>query len=198
MQTMPFRGAEKLVALVDDAVQEPTTDEVTASIKRALCKLVSSGEMEMPDCVMQPVEDHYARRLLYRSEDNGYSVVAMTWGPEQGTPIHDHAGLWCVEAVCCGRIHVVQYELVEEKGNLCKFEARGEETAGVGTAGCLIPPHEHHSIWNATDNDTAVTLHIYGGDMEHCCTFTPADDLANDKGAGWFVRERKSLCFDAA
>ncbi len=27
----------------------------------------------------------------------------MTWGPGQGTPLHDHAGIWCVEGVVEGK-----------------------------------------------------------------------------------------------
>lgn len=185
-----FKGAEELIALVDKAVQAGTTADITSGIKRCLCKLINSGEMQMPECVLKPVEGHYARRLLYRSPEHGYSMVAMTWGASQGTPLHDHAGLWCVEAVCQGEIEVAQYELLENNGDRYRFERSDDVHADVGTAGCLIPPHEYHTIRNAMQNGTAVTLHIYGGDMEYCNMFQPEND-------GWYRKIEKTLCFDS-
>ena len=35
----------------------------------------------------------------------------MTWGPGQGTPVHDHGGLWCVEGVVEGQIAVTRYDV---------------------------------------------------------------------------------------
>ncbi|MDX1454321.1 MAG: cysteine dioxygenase family protein [Gammaproteobacteria bacterium] len=192
MQTMPFKGDEALIKMIDQAVTKDSSEAITAAIKQGLCELVGKREVKLPECCLAPVDGHYARRLLYRSEEHGYSVVAMTWGPEQGTPIHDHGGLWCVEAVCCGRIKVVQYELEKEEGSLCYFENQGEQLAEVGTAGCLIPPHEYHTIHNACGTDTAVTLHIYADELDCCCTFTPTDK------PGWYERERKDLGYDAA
>ena len=46
----------------------------------------------------------YGRRLLHRDPRGRYTVVVMTWGPGQGTPIHDHANLWCVECVYRGNV----------------------------------------------------------------------------------------------
>ena len=45
----------------------------------------------------------------------------MTWGPGQGTPLHDHAGIWCVECVVEGEMEVRQYDLVEENAGSFRF-----------------------------------------------------------------------------
>ncbi len=191
MQFHEFRGAERLIENIDAAVQAASEQEITARIKHSLCALIRAGDLEMPACVKQPASDHYARRLLYRSDAHGYSMVAMTWGPGQGTALHDHAGLWCVEAVCLGTIKVEQYELAERDGERMRFTKEDHIRASVGTAGCLIPPHEYHTIANVSDEDCAVTLHIYGGDMECCNVFEP-------EGEGWFRKVKKNLVFDAA
>jgi predicted metal-dependent enzyme (double-stranded beta helix superfamily) len=191
MQFQQFRGAEQLIGIVDAAVQADSEADLTARIKHGLCALIRNGELAMPACVCQPAADHYARRLLYRSEKYGYSMVAMTWGPGQGTALHDHAGLWCVEAVCVGNIRVEQFELAEHSGDGYRFTREDEMRAGVGSAGCLIPPHEYHTIRNASDEDCAVTLHIYGGEMDCCNVF-------QDRGDGWHVKVKKNLCYDAA
>ena len=191
MQLQDFKGAKRLIEEIDAAVQAGSEQAITAGIKQSLCALIRSGELEMPSCVHQPASDHYARRLLYRSDEHGYSMVAMTWGPGQGTALHDHAGLWCVEAVCVGTIKVEQYELAEQVGDRMRFTKEDLMRASVGSAGCLIPPHEYHTIANVADDACAVTLHIYGGDMECCNVFEP-------EGEGWFRKVRKSLVYDAA
>ena len=188
MQALEFQGSEGLIDFLDDAVRLGDVDDITATIKKGLCRLIRAGEFTLPDCVSEPCQETYARRLMYRSEELGYTVVAMTWGPGQGTPLHDHDGQWCVEAVCHGEISVQQYELLEQRDGRFWFEACDVIQAGVGTAGCLIPPHEYHRIFNTSKKDYAVSLHIYSGDMDHCKVYEPgADD--------WFECECKSLSY---
>ena len=94
-----FPGHDKLVSAIDAAVAAGDDHAITAALRNTLCALIRDRDVQLPDCVHEPIQDHYARRELYRSREHGYSVVAMTWGPGQGTPIHDHCGLWCVEGV---------------------------------------------------------------------------------------------------
>src|SRR6478735_1662275 len=136
-----FPGRDKLVARLDEAVSRGDQHAVTAALR---------------DCVHAAISDHYARRELYRSPGKGYSVVAMTWGPGQGTPLHDHSGLWCVEGVWDGELEIVQYELLENEGGRFRFRAAGGIHAGPGSAGSLIPPHEYHTIRNASEDAIAI------------------------------------------
>ena len=118
--------------------------------------------------------------------------VAMTWGPCQSTPIHDHAGMWCVEGVCAGLIDVLQYELMaQDDEQRYRFEPRNSYMAGVGSAGCLIPPYEYHQIANPCDRTPAVSLHIYGGDMTRCQVFVREGET------NWYQRVTRELSFDA-
>jgi 3-mercaptopropionate dioxygenase len=168
-----FPGYQKLIDAIDEAVAKPSTPAITDSLRNSLCDLIRSKEITLPDCVFETAEDHYARRELYHSDEHGYCVVAMTWGPGQGTPIHDHAGMWCVEGVCIGALEVVQYERLADEGNLYRFQPVGSIQAGPGSAGSLIPPHEYHTIRNPSDESVAVSLHIYAGNMTHCAVFQP-------------------------
>jgi len=182
-------GTQQLVELVNAAVAEPDVPAITDTITRKLCRLIRSGAVELPASLTAPCGDHYARRLVHRDDARGYSIVAMTWGPGQGTPIHDHAGMWCVEGVWAGRIEVEQYDLVDDADQSCCFVKQGLTEAGVGSAGCLIPPYEYHSIRNASDANAAVSLHIYGGDMTRCNVYEPL-------GEGRFQRLNKPLSLD--
>ncbi len=186
---MKFSGADILVSAIDRVVTESCHQQLTDKLRKTLCELIRDDSVKLPDCVYQPHSDHYARREIYTSPEHGYSVIAMTWGPGQGTPIHDHCGMWCVEGVWYGDLEVVQYDLADQADDMYKFRWVGAITAGCGSAGSLIPPHEYHTIANASNDDVAVSIHVYSGAMERCNVFQP---LGNDM----YQRCPRELCFD--
>ena len=184
-----FPGHDKLVAALDRAVSAGDEHAITAALRNTLCALIMDGDVQLPACVHDPIDDHYARRELYRSPGLGYSVVAMTWGPGQGTPVHDHCGLWCVEGVWVGQLQITQYQLLERQDDRFRFRAASDMHAGPGSAGSLIPPHEYHTIRNTSDAAVAVSVHIYKAPMGTCSMFVPKD-------GEWFERQAKTLCTD--
>jgi 3-mercaptopropionate dioxygenase len=189
MLVLDFPGARKFVATIDAAVAAPDVQTLTDELRGSLCRLIRDEEVRLPDCCYQAQPDHYARRELYRSDDLGYSVIAMTWGPGQGTLIHDHHGMWCVEGVWHGALEITQYELLERQDERFRFQSVGAMQAGAGSAGSLIPPHEYHTIRNPSDDAVAVSLHIYKGEMTCCSVFRPL-------GEQWFERGLRQLCLD--
>jgi predicted metal-dependent enzyme (double-stranded beta helix superfamily) len=186
-----FPGQLKLVQALDTAVERGDQHAITAALRNTLCAMIRDRDVQLPDCVHDPIVDHYARRELYRSQRHGYSVVAMTWGPGQGTPVHDHSGLWCVEGVWDGELEITQYELLERDGERFRFRAAGGMQAGPGSAGSLIPPHEYHTIRNASTDVVAISLHIYKAPIDCCSMFVPQDEE-------WFVRKSNLLTTDEA
>lgn len=191
MNDVEFKGREALIQALDEAVSCADDEETTDRIRRALCQFIRDGRLRLPNFVVECCPEHYARRLLHRSDEHGYSVLAMTWGPGQGTPLHDHCGMWCVEGVCEGELEVTQYELVEQDTERYRLEPRTVIQAGAGSAGSLIPPHEYHTITNADTAEPAVSVHIYSGEMTMCHTFEPL-------GGDWYRRRRRELGYDAA
>ncbi len=190
MLTLDFPGSRILIDTIDDAIAKHSATAITDSLRNSLCRLIRGNEVQLPACVFEANTDHYARRELYCSEKLGYCVVAMTWGPGQGTLIHDHDGMWCVEGVWNGALDVVQYERLEAADGRYHFRPVGSIQAGPGSAGSLIPPHEYHTIRNPSDEAIAVSLHIYSGRMTHCAVFQPLDE------DGWYQRAERQLGLD--
>ena len=190
MLALDFPGARHLVTSLDRAVHHDKTSDIADALRHTLCELIRDPTVKLPQCVFERASDHYARRELYRSDELGYSVIAMTWGPGQGTPIHDHAGMWCVEGVWSGSLEITPYELIEQQDDRYHFESRGTMNVGPGSAGSLIPPHEFHTIRNPSADTIAVTLHIYRGPMTQCSVFRSVD-------SNWYSRDQRSLALDA-
>jgi predicted metal-dependent enzyme (double-stranded beta helix superfamily) len=175
---------------LDSAVAAPTVDEIAQRVKTVLQDALRTDALSLPDQFRVARSDTYARRLLHRDPDGRYTVVVMTWGPGQKTALHDHAGIWCVECVVDGQMEVTQYDLVSDAGETYQFSAQTCVSAGRGSAGCLIPPFEYHTLANASADRTSITLHVYGGEMDQCHVFEPAGD-------GTYRRVTRSLSYHA-
>lgn len=183
-QELAIAGMNGLIQRLDEAVRQGEVKAITLGVKEAL-ESASQGSLQLPQRFLEAREDCYARRLLHRNDELGYTVVVMTWGPGQQTPLHDHAGMWCVECVVRGELNVSQYDLVRQDGGRYYFSEQTQVRAGVGEAGCLIPPFEYHVLCNALPDDVTVTVHVYGGEMDHCHLFKP--------NGNWWERERRTL-----
>lgn len=190
MLATEFPGSAKLIEAIDAAMEHVDDAAVTGAVRNSLSLLMRDGTMTLPPCVFDIDPDHYARRELYRSVGHGVCVVAMTWAPGQGTPIHDHHGLWCVEGIAVGALEITSYELIEARDALYRLESRGCMNAGPGSAGSLIPPHEYHSIRNPSDTALAISLHVYQRPLETCAVFLPTE-------GDWYQRSERTLTLDS-
>ncbi len=187
MQTTP--KVQELIALIDDAVDRMPGNGCCQTVKEALEKVVLSQEDFIGAEFLEPAPGKYARRLLHLDPAGRYSVLVMVWDNGQGTALHDHDNMWCVECVYRGRIKVTSYSSFGEKHGLHKFQPAKVVYAGQGEAGALIPPYDHHTLENA-DVAPAVTIHVYGGEMTACHAFVPVEgDL--------YRRERRELTYTA-
>lgn len=170
-----------------DGVLEGAKDDAgrCRGVKKVLETVLADGTEFLEPRFLEPMTGRYARRLLHRDEHNRYTVIAMVWDKGQGTPLHDHAGIWCVEVVYRGRIRVTSFNAMggDPERDIVQFRQETQIHAGVGEAGALIPPFEYHVLENA-EPTPAVTLHVYGGELDHCHVFEPVD-------GGWLRKFRE-------
>lgn len=179
-----------LIARLDEATRPAGVEEITSAVKAALTECIEGGRLRLGEAWTSPLERGYGRRLLHRDPEGRYTVIAMIWGSGQGTPIHDHDDKWCVECVYQGTIRVTSYEVCETSDpERVTVEFCGKVDATIGEAGALIPPHDYHVIENR-EAETAVTIHVYGGEMEGCNVYEPVE------GTSLYERRRRSLSYD--
>jgi predicted metal-dependent enzyme (double-stranded beta helix superfamily) len=189
MRHASLQTVQHLIDRLDASVKLGEVHSVTSHVKTALCDLIRANDLDIPPSFVRPRADHYARRLLFRNDELGYTAVVMTWGPGQTTHLHDHAGMWCVEGVVAGQMNVTRFDLIERVADRYRFTQVEEVKAGVGSSGALIPPYEYHVLANALPDQSSVTLHIYGGEMNHCSIFERHAD-------GLYTRCLKPLDYD--
>ena len=183
---------QELIQRLDAAVEAPDDASRCEAVASALRSTVRDDGAFLDEAMTRPVAGHYGRRLLHQDPTGRYTVIVMIWGEGQGTPLHDHAGIWCVECVYQGSVRVTSYAREADRDSMrgiYGFRREEDIVTGVGDAGALIPPWEYHVLENAS-SETAVTIHVYGGDMEVCRIFEPQPD------GGW-RRVEKELAYDA-
>jgi 3-mercaptopropionate dioxygenase len=179
----------ELLSVVRKAVATNHEGRIVSALKDGLVDMARRGTFESLEFPPSRA-DHYARRLVYSDPWERFTIIAMTWSAGHRTPLHDHAGVWCVEVVVDGDMEVVNYQLMEETPEgLCRFEKRGTTPAHPASSGALIPPFEHHVFGNC-GMQASHTLHIYGGPMNRCNTFEPVRE-------GWWQRHNRPLRYDA-
>jgi predicted metal-dependent enzyme (double-stranded beta helix superfamily) len=180
----------ELIRRLDQAVSTDDPHRLCSNVKQVLTDIVGHGGEFVDPAFLKPAPDRYARRLLHKDPAGRYTVVVMVWDKGQGTPLHDHAGVWCVECVYRGRIRVTSFDMVgDPEAGLVQFTPESVIHAGIGEAGALIPPFEYHMIENP-EASAAVTIHVYGDEMTWCHAFFPVE-------SGGYRRERRQLSYTA-
>lgn len=186
----PRKAGGDLVSRLDTAVLPDDPQRICENVKQVLIEMVGGGEVGLDPRFLAPTPERYARRLYHRDPAGRYTAVIMVWDQGQGTPLHDHAGMWCVECVYQGRIRVTSFDAQgDPETGPVGFRRASQILAGPGEAGALIPPFEFHKIENP-DATPAVTIHVYGGEMSWCHAFYP-------EAGGLYRRERRELTYSA-
>ncbi len=157
---------------------------------RALEALYREGGIVLPPTLLSPRPDRYARHQLHACDRWGYVLIAMTWGPGQGSPLHDHDGNWCVECLWQGSLEITHHEPRERQADgRLRFAAQPPMLAHAGEGDWLDAAAQYHTMHNPDPGITAVSLHVYPSTFRQCGWFEPAED-------GWLRRHACDLALD--
>ncbi|MGC1550024.1 MAG: cysteine dioxygenase family protein [Rhodanobacter sp.] len=115
----------------------------------------------------------FERWVLARRNNPGVSVLVMAWPPGYATPSHDHAGLWGLELSLYGALEVESWTRPNDS---TAWQAHGRDWLGPGDATWFDSDVTHmHRCRNLSRHETALTLHVYGGDLTDYFTYEQAE-----------------------
>jgi len=106
----------------------------------------------------------YRRVPLSGASEASYSALLIAWPPGHSTPIHDHEGLWGIELILDGVIEVEAFSLVLEPQ--LELVSRGATILGLGDHAAFSDSDYAHRCRNLSVHHPALSLHIYGGELE--------------------------------
>jgi predicted metal-dependent enzyme (double-stranded beta helix superfamily) len=157
-----------LAAFVDDLetlVSEGSdVHRIALGVQARLPRLLSQPEF-LPPKSREPDPTRYRSHLLAVAPSRRFSVVSLVWLPGQTTPIHDHIS-WCVVGVMEGLECEQRYTLRQGPEGDRWLVPIEETTLPVGHTSILVPPDENlHQVRNAGET-LAISLHVYGADLE--------------------------------
>ncbi len=115
----------------------------------------------LPDRYAEPSAERYRQYLLYCDPKERFSVVSFVWLPGQSTPIHNHE-VWGLVGVLRGRERSIAYTVAGD-GSLVEG---ADVVARPGEIGRVSPTiGDIHRVSSATETETTVSIHIYGGNI---------------------------------
>jgi predicted metal-dependent enzyme (double-stranded beta helix superfamily) len=150
--------------------QKPSEEIIFTKGKKLLENLIAVDDW-LPAEFTKPHPDYYQQYLLFADPLDRFSIVSFVWGPGQKTPIHNH-NVWGMIGQLRGK----------ERGTPYYFQPDGSLKAGASTISApghvdTVSPstHDIHVVENALDNQTSISIHVYGGNMAriHRSVFDP-------------------------
>lgn len=151
----------RAIALEHGAAEQPDL----ALMARELGRVVHQNASALSDRLtpLRLRQRGFERWLLAERRKPAISVLVMAWPPNHLTPVHDHAGLWGLEMTLHGALEVQSYTRDPQSGDL---RLLGRDWLGPGDGAWFEgDPNHVHRCRNLSRHDTALTLHVYGGDL---------------------------------
>jgi len=126
----------------------------------------------------------YRRIPLAGHPAHGYEALLILWPPGHATPIHDHAGLWGIELVLDGVLEIEAFALSLKPSP--RLVARERTMLGTGDHATFSGADYAHRCRNLSAQQPALSLHIYGGELDAYRSFRQQAD------GGWVDTEHRA------
>ncbi|TCV95891.1 cysteine dioxygenase type I [Luteibacter rhizovicinus] len=144
-----------------------------------------SGELDAALGTLRERRRGFERWLVAERAKPGISVLVMAWPANYATPVHDHGGLWGLEAAISGALEVESFlhDPVDRS-----LRSQGRTWLGPGDATWFDAAETHtHRCRNLSRQETALTLHVYGGDLAQYLAYEQPGPSGH-----WIARPRHS------
>lgn len=178
-----FPGLRQIIREVEAAWALRETTEVVRALNARLPALIEQYRPQLPGWAVEAdVRAAAYRRIeLHHCPLSGFQILAMVWGPGQGTPVHDHRDQWGIESVWQGELEVVDFKVKESAGDFLRLEP--SQVSRVPTGGSLgfTPEHGLHLCRNPSARNATISLHIYARPLDWFNQYI-------DVGDGWYER----------
>ncbi len=154
----------KLLAFVKGMAQlleERPSENIIFSKGKLLLQTLVCEDDWLPAEFCKTHPEYYQQYLLYADPLDRFSVVSFVWGPKQKTPVHNHT-VWGMVGQLRGQERSANYYR-QADGSYKPGESSICKPGDVAT----VSPNTHdiHVVENDLDDQTSISIHVYGGNI---------------------------------
>jgi len=173
----------RAIALEHAAVEHPDLATMARELGRVVHQDASALATRLAR--LRQRQRGFERWLLAERSKPPVSVLVLAWPPNHATPVHDHAGLWGLEMTLVGALEVQSYRRDADPGEL---SLHGRNWLGPGDGVWFEGDRgQTHRCRNLSRHDTALSLHVYGGDLAEYFAYEQAEPTGH-----WVAQPRRS------
>ena len=174
----------RTIALEHAAVEHPDLATMARELGRVVHHDASALATRLAS--LRQRRHGFERWLLAERSKPPISVLILAWPPNHATPVHDHAGLWGLEMTLVGALEVQSYRRDADSGEL---SLHGRNWLGPGDGVWFEGDRGHaHRCRNLSRHDTALSLHVYGGDLAEYFAYEQAEPTGR-----WVAQPQRSV-----
>ncbi|KZC42395.1 MULTISPECIES: cysteine dioxygenase [Rhodanobacter] len=150
----------RAIALEHTGVEHPDLATMARELGRVVHQDASALATRLAD--LRRRRHGFERWQLAERNKPPVSVLVLAWPPNHATPVHDHSGRWGLEMSLVGALEVQTYDRADS-GELSLY---GRHWLGPGDgfwfeSDCA----QAYRCRNLSRHDTALSLHVYGGEL---------------------------------
>jgi len=173
----------RAIALEHAAVEHPDLATMARELGRVVHQDASALATRLAR--LRQRQRGFERWLLAERSKPPVSVLVLAWPPNHATPVHDHAGLWGLEMTLVGALEVQSYRRDADSDEL---SLHGRNWLGPGDGIWFEGDRgQAHRCRNLSRHDTALSLHVYGGDLAEYFAYEQAEPTGR-----WVAQPRRS------
>jgi len=173
----------RAIALEHAAVEHPDLATMARELGRVVHQDASALATRLAR--LRQRQRGFERWLLAERSKPPVSVLVLAWPPNRATPVHDHAGLWGLEMTLVGALEVQSYRRDADSGEL---SLHGRNWLGPGDGVWFEGDRRQaHRCRNLSRHDTALSLHVYGGDLAEYFAYEQTEPTGH-----WVAQPRRS------